>query len=92
MRNSTVVGTPIPGFPGVDAVTSENDWVVTGSNYGNPFRLYVSPHVTRESAIEAVALALTLKPDGLDWISAKRRHEVERCVRLDSNWLASRVI
>ena len=89
---ASVVGTPIPGLPGISALTTERDWVVTGSNYGKPFRRYVSPHVTYDEALSAVALAMNLTVDGLEWIKAERRNEVERCVRIDGNWLRSRTL
>jgi hypothetical protein len=89
-RNASVVGTPIPGFGGIDARTTEQDWVVTGSREGQQFRLYVSPHVTREEAIRAAASALNLIPATLDWITASRRDRVEQCVRMDDEWLRSR--
>ena len=91
-REASVVGTPIPGFPALDAVTTETDWVVTGSNYGQQFRMYVSPHVSRDEAIAAVASALRLTAHGLEWIKAERRNEVEHCVRLDNDWLRSRTL
>ena len=89
---ASVVGMPIPGLPGLDAVTSERDWVVTGSNYGKPFRRYVSPHVTKDEALAAVALAMGLTVDGLEWIKAERRNEVERCIRVQGDWLRSRTL
>lgn len=89
-HDASVVGMPIPGFGGIDARTSEQDWVVTGSRLGQQFRLYVSPHVTRDAAISAAASALNLTPDTLDWITAARRDHVERCVRMDDGWLRSR--
>lgn len=91
-REASVVGTPIPGFHGLDAVTTETDWVVTGSNYGTAFRMYVSPHVTRDEALVAVASALRLTSHGLEWITARRRNEVEQCVRIDNDWLRSRTL
>jgi hypothetical protein len=89
-RDATVVGLPIAGFEAVGIVTSENDWVVTGSHSGKPFRRYVSPHVSEEMAMRMTAQAVGLTPSGLEWISARRRHEVERCVRMDGDWLRSR--
>jgi hypothetical protein len=89
-RNASVVGMPIPGFGGIDARTSEQDWVVTGSRQGQDFRLYVSPHVSRDQAIRAAVSALNLTPATLDWISAARRDHVEQCVRMDDEWLRSR--
>lgn len=86
----SVVGTPIPGFAGIDVTTTEQDWVVTGSSEGKPFRMYCSPHVTRDEAIRAVSNAMHLDPMTLDWISASRRSQVERCVRVDGDWLRSR--
>lgn len=91
-RDASLVGTPIPGCPGIGALTSEQDWVVTGSNYGQGFRLYVSPHVSRDEAIRSVVSAMRFTPDGLEWIAANRRIEVERCVRMDGDWLRSRTI
>jgi hypothetical protein len=91
-REPTVVGLPIPGLAALDAVTSEQDWVVTGVHRGEPFRRYVSPHVTSDTAIRMTAQALRLTPDGLQWITAKRRIEVEECIRLDGDWLRSRTI
>ena len=86
-RDASVVGMPIPGFGGIDARTTEQDWVVTGSRRGQEFRMYVSPHVTRDEAIRAVAGALNLTPDTLEWITAARRDQVEQCVRLDGQSL-----
>lgn len=91
-QGASVVGTPIPGLPALDVVTTEQDWVVTGVNEGKPFKAYVSPHVTREEAVRAVASSLRLRPDTLEWITAARRDQVERCIRLDSDWLRSRTI
>lgn len=91
-REATVVGMPIPGIGGIDARTSEDDWVVTGVHRGQPFRRYVSSNATQETALRMTAMAFKLTPDGLEWITAKRRHEVERCVRLDGDWLRSRTI
>lgn len=71
-------------------LTSEQDWVVTGSHLNQPFRRYVSSNVTRDEAIRHVALVLRLTPAGLEWISAHRRCEVEDCIRLESDWLRSR--
>ena len=90
--DATVVGMPIPGFGSIEARTSEQDWVVTGSRSGTAFKVYVSPHVSREQAIRAAAGALELTSGTLDWITAERRDRVERCVRLDDEWLRSRVI
>jgi hypothetical protein len=87
-----VVGMPIAGLGGIDARTSEDDWVVTGVHRGEPFRRYVSSNATMDNAISLVAQILKLTPDGLEWITAKRRHEVERCIRLDGDWLRSRTI
>jgi hypothetical protein len=83
---------PIAGLGGIDARTSEDDWVVTGVHRGEPFRRYVSSNATMDNAISLVAQILKLTPDGLEWITAKRRHEVERCIRLDGDWLRSRTI
>ena len=91
-RDVTVIGMPVPGFPGVDIVTTEQDWVVTGVHAGQPFKRYVSPNMDADSAIRAAAQALMLTPDGLEWITAKRRHEVERCIRMDGDWLRSRTL
>lgn len=91
-RDASVVGMPIPGFDGIDARTSEQDWVVTGSRGGKEFRLYVSPHVSRDEAMRAAVSALNLTPDTLEWISAVRRGQVEECVRLDDDWLRSRAL
>jgi hypothetical protein len=41
-------------------------------------------------AMRHVAFALNLTRNGLEWISARRRHEVERCVRMEGDWLRSR--
>lgn len=90
--DASVMGMPIEGFGAIEAVTTEQDWVVTGSRGGQPFRLYVSPSVTREQAIMAAASALNLMPANLEWISASRRNQVERCIRLDSDWLRSRTV
>jgi hypothetical protein len=83
---------PIAGLGGIDIRTSEDDWVVTGVHRGEPFRRYVSPNTSSENAIALVAQILKLTPDGLQWIRAQRRHEVERCIRLDGDWLRSRTI
>jgi len=91
-REPTVVGMPIAGLGGIDIRTSEDDWVVTGVHRGEPFRRYVSPNTSSENAIALVAQILKLTPDGLQWIRAQRRHEVERCIRLDGDWLRSRTI
>jgi hypothetical protein len=90
-RDATVVGLPIPGCP-VDAVTTDTDWVVTGSNAGKPFRAYVSNHVTKDEAIRAAAFSLRLSPTTLEWITAHRRKDVEACVRMDGDWLRSRTL
>lgn len=87
-----MVGMPIAGLGGIDARTSEDDWVVTGVHRGKEFRRYVSPNATMENAIALVAQILKLTPDGLQWIRAQRRHEVERCIRMDGDWLRSRTI
>lgn len=86
-RDASVIGMPIPGFAGVDAVTSEQDWVVTGSHCGREFRIYVSPNVTREGAIRSAMSALNMGAGGMDWVSAARRDQVEQCVRLDGQSL-----
>lgn len=87
--DATVVGMPIPGFAGLEAVTSNQDWVVTGSRFGQAFRMYVSPHVTKEQAIRAAMNAFNMLPDTVEWISATRRDQVEMCVRMDGGWLRS---
>lgn len=91
-RDASVVGLPVPGFAAVDAVTTEQDWVVTGSRSGQPFKMYVSPHVSRDEAIWSVVSSLQILPETLDWISAARRDQVEQCVRLDDEWLRCRTI
>lgn len=91
-RDASVVGLPIPGFAAVDAVTTEQDWVVTGSRSGQPFKMYVSPHVSRDEAIWSVVSSLQIVPETLDWISASRRNQVEQCVRMDDDWLRSRTL
>lgn len=91
-REASVVGMPVPGFASLDAVTTEQDWVVTGSRSGQPFRMYVSPHVSREEAIWSVASSLQITPETLDWITAARREQVEQCVRMDGDWLRSRTL
>ena len=91
-REPTVVGMPIAGLGGIDIRTSEDDWVVTGVHRGEPFRRYVSPNTSSENAIALVAQILKLTPNGLQWIRAQRRHEVERCIRMDGDWLRSRTI
>lgn len=91
-RDASVVGMPVPGFAAVDAVTTEQDWVVSGSRSGQPFKMYVSPHVSRDEAIWAVVSSLQIMPETLDWISAARRDQVEQCVRMDDDWLRCRTI
>ena len=91
-REATVVGMPVPGFGSIDAVTTEQDWVVTGSRSGQAFKMYVSPHVSRDEAIWSVVSSLQITPETLDWISAARREQVEECVRMDGNWLRSRTL
>lgn len=91
-REATIVGLPIPGAPDVGIVTSEQDWVVSGVHAGEPFKRYVSSNVTRDEAIRHVATVLRLTPAGLQWIDARRRHEVEECVRPSSDWLRSRTL
>lgn len=91
-REATVVGMPVPGFGSIDAVTTEQDWVVTGSRSRQPFKMYVSPHVSRDEAIWSVVSSLQITPETLDWISAARRDQVEECVRMDGNWLRSRTL
>jgi len=91
-REATVVGLPIPGLAALDAVTTEHDWVVTGVHRGQPFRRYVSPNVSKDVAVRMAAQALRLTPDGLEWITAKRRNEVEDCIRMDGDWLRSRTL
>jgi len=89
-RDATVIGAPVPGLAGIEVFTSEDDWVVTGVHRGEPFKRYVSPNVDADGAMSHVAMALRLTPNGLEWISARRRHEVERCIRMDGNWLRLR--
>ena len=89
-RDASVVGAPIPGLVGIDARTSEQDWVVTGVHAGQSFKRYVSPNVDADGAMMHVVSALRLNPQRIEWISARRRHEVERCVRMDPDWLRSR--
>lgn len=91
-REPTIVGTPIPGLTAIDAVTSEDDWVVEGVHFGQSFKRYVSPNVDRDGAIAHVASVLRLTRNGLEWIGARRRREVEECIRLDGDWLRSRTI
>lgn len=91
-REASVIGTPIPGFGAIDAVTTEQDWVVTGSRSGQPFKMYVSPHVSRDEAIWSVVSSLQITPETLDWITAARRERVEECVRMDCDWLRSRTL
>lgn len=91
-REATIVGMPVPGFGSIDAVTTEQDWVVTGSRSGQAFKMYVSPHVSRDEAIWSVVSSLQITPETLDWISAARRDQVEECVRMDGNWLRSRTL
>ena len=91
-REATIVGMPVPGFGSIDAVTTEQDWVVTGSRRGKPFKMYVSPHVGRDEAMWSVVSSLQITPEELDWISAARRDQVEECVRMDGNWLRSRAL
>jgi len=91
-RDASVMGMPIPGFGGVDAVTTEQDWVVTGSRSGQDFKVYVSPHVSRDEAIRAAVSSLQIMPETLDWITAARRDHVEQCVRMDDDWLRCRTI
>jgi hypothetical protein len=91
-REPTIVGTPIPGLTAVDAVTSEDDWVVEGVHLGKPFKRYVTPNVNRDGAIAHVASVLRLTRNGLEWVTARRRNEVEDCIRLQDNWLRSRTI
>ena len=86
----SVVGLPVPGIAGIDYRTSEQDWVVTGVYRGQPFRRYVSSHSSMDEALQIAAVAQRLTPDGLEWISARRRHEVERCIRADGDWLRLR--
>lgn len=91
-REPTVVGLPVPGMPEIGVLTSEQDWIVTGSHLNTPFRRYVSSNVTRDEAIRHVALVLRLTPSGLEWITAKRRCEVEDCIRPTDDWLRSRTL
>lgn len=91
-REPTIVGLPIPGVPDIGMLTSEDDWVVTGVHGGEPFKRYVSSNAGRDDAIRHVAMALRLKPDRLEWITAQRRHEVEQCIRPNSDWLRSRTL
>ena len=83
MAGATVVGLPIPGLGFVDARTSEDDWVVTGRHLGEDFTNYVSGNADHDGALQAVAVHRRLTAHGLEWIRARRRHEVERCVRMD---------
>lgn len=92
IQDATIVGLPIPGMAVPGVVTSEDDWVVTGSHRGKQFRKYVTPNVDRDGAIHTVAMVLRLTPDGLEWITAHRRAEVERCIRLGDDWLRSRTV
>lgn len=89
---ASVVGVPVPGLIGIEAYTTEQDWVVEGMNAGKSFRLYVSPHVSRDEAIRAVASTMQFRPDTLEWVKASRRNEVERCIRIDNDWLRSRTL
>lgn len=91
-RDASVMGMPIPGFGSIEATTTEQDWVVTGSRSGTAFKMYVSPHVTKEQAIRAVVSSLQIMPDTLEWITASRREQVEQCVRMDDDWLRYRTI
>lgn len=83
-RDATVVGLPVPGVVGIDLRTSEDDWVVTGSHRGMPFRRYVSPNVDSDAALAHAVAALGLNRHDIEWIMVRRRHEVERCVRADA--------
>ena len=83
-RDATVVGLPVPGVVGIDVRTSEDDWVVTGSHRGMPFRRYVSPNVDSDAALAHAVAALGLNRHDIEWIMVRRRHEVERCVRADA--------
>lgn len=85
-----MVGVPIPGISGVEAYTTEQDWVVTGVHRGQPFKRYVTPNVDADGAMQSAVAALGFRPHDIEWISARRRHEVERCVRMDGDWLRSR--
>lgn len=87
--DASVVGMPIPGIPMADAVTTELDWVVTGSRQGKPFKWYVSATATRDAAMLCAVSAMNAPPNEIDWIAADRRNTVERCVRLDNDWLRS---
>lgn len=91
MHDVSLVGVPVPGIGGIEYLTSEKDWVVTGVHRGQPFRRYVSSNADMDQAIRIAAIALQLTPDGLEWITARRRHEVERCVHAGGDWLRSRV-
>jgi hypothetical protein len=91
-REATVVGLPIAGWEATGMVTSESDWVVTGVHCGQPFKRYVSSNASEELALRMTAQGLKLTPDGLEWIKARRRREVEECIRLDGNWLRSRAL
>lgn len=86
---ASVIGMPIPGIPVTDAVTTEQDWVVTGSRKGQDFKLYVSPDATRDAAMVCAIRAMNAIPSDIDWITAARRNQVEQCVRMDSDWLRS---
>jgi hypothetical protein len=91
-REATVIGLPIAGFEATGVLTSEDDWVVTGVHRGQAFRRYVSSNATEEIALRMTAQGLKLTPDGLEWIKARRRREVEECIRLDGDWLRSRAL
>lgn len=91
-REPTVVGLPIPGFAVAGITTSEDDWVVTGSYRGVPFRKYVTPNIDAEHAMRTAVAVLRLDPSGIEWIRAERRRDVEHCVRLDGDWLRSRAL
>lgn len=80
---ASVVGMPIPGIPVTDAVTTEKDWVVTGSRQGQQFKLYVSPEASRDAAMVCAIRAMNANSADIDWITAARRDQVEQCIRLD---------
>ena len=86
-----LIGMPVVNFGGIECVTTEQDWVVTGVHRGEHFKKYVTPNTDMDGAIRLVATILRLTPAGLEWISARRRHEVERCIPASGDWLRSRV-
>lgn len=92
MPDVSVIGLPVPGIGGIEYLTSEHDWVVTGIHRGEHFRRYVSSNATRDDAIRIAAIALRLTPDGLEWITARRRNEVENCIQHGCDWIRSRIV